>query len=1114
MVNKKSIMTIMLVISLMFANVYTAFADTIDQPIVVEETIVVDNDIGMEDESITTSEEGMTMEGEEEALTEEETIIDDGAIVRSDEEGAVEEEPNGAEISGETFEKPMVVIYFNDTNGKPIAIPDSFFPDENNDTYYAPNITGYDKPEVNYYKYNEGDSQYIFVYKLHVYMEDEDKGDSLTVTINYKDDKGNTIKESNIYTIELYQLYEYYAPPIEGFVEPENNVYSVTAFKESDSFEHTFVYTRYIPDGTVNIPDENLRKSIKNALGLHSEDITVGDMERLVNLSIQYVEIVDFTGIEYATNLKNLILRNNRLDNSNIDEFLPNMTSLDSLEISNNILTDLGPLAGLTQLKNLTLSNDGISDISILANLVNLESIELSFNKIVDITALSNLTNLKKINLYHNVIDDIEILADLVNLNWLRLENNRIDFDIEPNKTVHEFLRSNLVYYQFGFQDPVKSSTVTIHYQDDKGNTIKETDVITKRGDSYYIEAPIIEGYTVVSNGVKWFSVLYNGEKFEYTIIYKEMNSIDPKATVYIYYSDEKGMDIKSGDIYTDVTGTQTYKAPEIDGFIKPDEDTVTFTVVEDNQLFIHVFYYAEIPKIIPKATVIIKYVDNEGNAIKNSDVYTEITGTQTYTAPEIEGFIKPDEDLVTFTVTTDGEALEHTFTYTKIPKTTIIIYYVDSEGKTIKSSDVYKDITGTQTFTAPEIEGYTKPAQATYTYTGIQYYSEVCYTFVYTKTPLVIPPVDEPAEKPKDEQDKPIEEPEKPIEKSVEKQEEQVEKPVEKPEEKPVDVIIDEPTEKPIEKPIEEPIEKSIEEPIEKPVDKPIVIQPIEKAVEEPVKNTVITVKTEPRAQVIINYQDIDGNTLIDSDIYYNVEGTNTYIAPIIDGYTKTIDDIVNFTVTADGQIFEHTFIYSKDIQPLVIKGTIKVRYLLDGQLIDSDEFMDLDMGSHIIKAKNFDKYRLISDSEKEVILTEDKPNKTIEFELGIIPKEKAKLPVVPISTAAGGLFIAVVMMKRKKNLKIYAVEEASGDEVERLLSKRKVKVHSDEVSIDIGKELVEITGKKLKIVLNRSLSVQLLNKKLIFKNNNNYFGEITLIKQTKAIEITNDNVVSIIQK
>jgi hypothetical protein len=1032
----------------MFTNVYTAFADTIDQPVEGEETIIVENDTGMEGESITTSEEGITIDGEEEALTSDETSIDGGAIVGSDEEGAVEEEPNGAGISGETFEKPMVVIYFNDTNGKPIAIPDSFFPDENNDTYYAPNITGYDKPEIDYYKYNEGDSQYIFVYKLHVYMEGEDKGDSLTVTINYKDDKGNTIKESDIYTIELYQLYEYYAPPIEGFVEPENNVYSVTAFKESDSFEHTFVYTKYIPDGIVNITDSNLRNSIKNALGLHSDYITVGDMERLVNLNIQNVEILDFTGIEYATNLKNLILRNNGLDNSNLAEFLPSMTGLDSLEISNNNLTDLSSLSGLTQLKNLTLSGNDISDISTLANLVNLESIDLSFNKIVNITALSNLTNLKKINLSHNEIDDIEILAGLVNLNWLVLENNFIDFNIEPNKTIHEFLQSNLVYYQFSFQYPVKISTVIIHYQDDKGNTIKETDVITKRGDSYYIEAPIIEGYTVVSNGVKWFSVLYYGEKFEYTIIYKEMNSIIPKATVYIYYSDEKGMDIKSGDIYTEVTGTQTYTAPEIEGFIKPDEDTVTFTVVEDNQLFIHVFYYTETPKIIPKATVTIKYVDNEGNTIKNSDVYTDVTGTQTYMAPEIEGFIKPDEDTVTFTVTVDVKIFEYTFVYTKIPQI-----------------------------------------------------------------------IDIPSEKPK-------EEPEKPIEKPVDKPEEPVEKPIEKPVdkqepvEKPVDVIIDEPTEKPIEKPIEKPVdkpeqpEKPIEKPEEKPVDKPIVVRPIEKQAEKPVNNTVITVKTEPRAQVIINYQDIDGNILKDSDIYYNVEGTNTYIAPIIDGYTKPIDDIVNFTVTADGQIFEHTFIYSKDIQPLVIKGSIKVRYLLDGQLIDSDEFMDLDMGSHIIKAKNFDKYRIISDTEKEVILTEDKPNKTIEFELGIIPKEKAKLPVVPISTAAGSLFIVVVMMIRKKNLKIYAVEEASGDEVERLLSRRKVKVHSDEVEIDISKELLELTDKKLKIVLSRSLSVKLINKKLIFKNGNNYFGEITLIKQTKTIEITNDNVVSIIQK
>ena len=67
-----------------------------------------------------------------------------------------------------------------------------------------------------------------------------------------------------------------------------------------------------------------------------------------------------------------------------------------------------------------------------------------------------------------------------------------------------------------------------------------------------------------------------------------------------------------------------------------------------------------------PKGTATIHYQDSEGNIIKDSDIYTNIEGTKTYTAPDIAGYIKPAVNNITFTITIDGQVESHTFVYSK----------------------------------------------------------------------------------------------------------------------------------------------------------------------------------------------------------------------------------------------------------------------------------------------------------------------------------------------------------------------------------------------------------------------------------------------------------------
>jgi Leucine-rich repeat (LRR) protein len=97
------------------------------------------------------------------------------------------------------------------------------------------------------------------------------------------------------------------------------------------------------------------------------------------------------------------------------------------LDLRNNQITDIGPLADLTNLKELSLRNSQIVNIDALKSLVNLKKLNLSINKIDDIGPLADLTNLEYLDLSNNPIVNIAPLANLKNLKTLYLNYTRID---------------------------------------------------------------------------------------------------------------------------------------------------------------------------------------------------------------------------------------------------------------------------------------------------------------------------------------------------------------------------------------------------------------------------------------------------------------------------------------------------------------------------------------------------------------------------------------------------------------------------------------------------------------------------------------------------------------
>ena len=118
----------------------------------------------------------------------------------------------------------------------------------------------------------------------------------------------------------------------------------------------------------IDIPDPNLRAAINRQLGkADGAVITSEEMNRLRTLDRGgSMDIIDLTGLEYATNLEGLPFWNNRVTDLSP---LRGLTNLRYLDVQNNSVTDITPLVGLANLRRLYLNGNSITDISPLSRI-------------------------------------------------------------------------------------------------------------------------------------------------------------------------------------------------------------------------------------------------------------------------------------------------------------------------------------------------------------------------------------------------------------------------------------------------------------------------------------------------------------------------------------------------------------------------------------------------------------------------------------------------------------------------------------------------------------------------------------------------------------------------
>jgi hypothetical protein len=231
-------------------------------------------------------------------------------------------------------------------------------------------------------------------------------------------------------------------------------------------------------DQAISIPDANLQKAIRDALGKATGDLTCLDMALLTELDNTVATekgISSLEGLEFAINLRDAQLGENaitsaaplkdlkklewlNLNNNQISNLTPfqNLTSLRGLFLSgtSNAYTDISPLAALTQLEMLDIGGHDLGNIDLLADFNNLtrlwtwgnalenedmtvlegkalDTLNLDGNTVSDLAFLSNFPDLVEFNGAANGISDISPLKDLTKLEQLEIEENDIA-DITP----------------------------------------------------------------------------------------------------------------------------------------------------------------------------------------------------------------------------------------------------------------------------------------------------------------------------------------------------------------------------------------------------------------------------------------------------------------------------------------------------------------------------------------------------------------------------------------------------------------------------------------------------------------------------------------------------------
>ena len=187
------------------------------------------------------------------------------------------------------------------------------------------------------------------------------------------------------------------------------------------------------------IPDINLKSIINNYFSRQEDtDITESDLENIKGYIYSDISslgkyICSVEGLQYATNMTELLIENNLITNMNQ---LVNLDKLNTLFLNNNLITVIPDLSRMTSLNSLLLNGNEIKDISPIATGKNLRFVKINENRVCDLSSLSSLENLRELRALDQDIEIKDVIESsdfyILDISFLKDINGKVPDKITP----------------------------------------------------------------------------------------------------------------------------------------------------------------------------------------------------------------------------------------------------------------------------------------------------------------------------------------------------------------------------------------------------------------------------------------------------------------------------------------------------------------------------------------------------------------------------------------------------------------------------------------------------------------------------------------------------------
>lgn len=240
----------------------------------------------------------------------------------------------------------------------------------------------------------------------------------------------------------------------------------------------------------------------------------------------------------------------------------------------------------------------------------------------------------------------------------------------------------------FVYERAVQPASVTVHYVDADGQPVRNDDVLSFGKGGHSVSAVAIPGYTATGDTSYSIQVDGNGaQPAEVTFLY--LREIRP-ADVVVHYINESGEAIAK-DTKQTVTPNAYIVTPA--GGVSPEEYQLTSPEAVEVLLDADGAHPMEVTfqysRVIKSVDVVIRYVDDLGNAIADNSVVS-VPGGDSLITPQAN--IDPAryalQEPVSYPVTVTYEgasAKEFTFTYKRVAQpVTVTLHYIDEKGNPI----------------------------------------------------------------------------------------------------------------------------------------------------------------------------------------------------------------------------------------------------------------------------------------------------------------------------------------------------------------------------------------------------------------------------------------------